>query len=72
MHQPLHSTAMFSDYFPNGDRGGNQIPLARGRNLHSLWDNLLGRQHYLRNVDREVAELRADRELWNFETKPDI
>jgi S1/P1 Nuclease len=58
MHQPMHSTALFSGHFPNGDRGGNSIPLTRGKNLHSLWDNLLGRQHYLRNVHREVAELR--------------
>ena len=66
LHQPLHSTALFSvDQFPKGDRGGNSILLVRGRNLHSLWDNLLGRQHYLRNVDREVAELTGlHRDVW--------
>ncbi|MCI0351205.1 MAG: hypothetical protein L0Z53_17415 [Acidobacteriales bacterium] len=57
-------TALVSvNQFPDGDRGGNEIPLARGRNLHSLWDNLLGRQHYLRDVARTVAEL-SDREKY--------
>jgi hypothetical protein len=64
-HQPLHSCALFSTTrFPKGDRGGNSIPLVRGDNLHALWDNLLGRQHYLRNVDREVAELMEYRDVW--------
>lgn len=68
IHQPLHSTAVFSkDRFPEGDRGGNEISLTQGRNLHALWDNLLGRQYYLRNVEREVAELQQCaeyRDVW--------
>jgi hypothetical protein len=57
-HQPLHSCALFSvNRFPKGDRGGNDIPLVQGDNLHALWDGLLGRQHYPRNVDKAVAEL---------------
>ena len=58
--------------FPEGDRGGNEIPLARGRNLHSLWDNLLGRAYYLRDVDRMVVEL-SDRkrygDVWDSAAK---
>jgi hypothetical protein len=73
IHQPLHSTALFSvDHFPKGDRGGNAIPLVRGQNLHSLWDNLLGRQHYMRNVDKAVAELSDRRrfgDVWNTAAK---
>jgi hypothetical protein len=77
LHQPLHSTALFSmEHFPKGDKGGNEIPLTRGRNLHSLWDGLLGSQYYTRNVDKAVTEL-SDRErygdVWNFarrETDP--
>src|SRR5207253_9073550 len=58
IHQPLHSTALFSaDRFRKGDEGGNQIPLAKGKNLHSLWDGLLGKQYYMRNVDKAVKEL---------------
>lgn len=77
IHQPLHSTAIFSvSHFPKGDRGGNDIPLKRGKNLHSLWDNLLGRDYYMRNVDKAVAEL-SDKQrfgdLWEsaaMETDP--
>lgn len=73
LHQPLHSTALFSvRQFPKGDRGGNLIPLTRGRNLHALWDNLLGRRHFLRNVDKEVAELSDRRqygEVWKSATQ---
>lgn len=57
-HQPMHSTALFSvDRFPTGDRGGNDVPLRQGRNLHSLWDNLLGRQQSFNDVQRRAADL---------------
>ena len=68
MHQPLHSVALFSERFPRGDRGGNSIRLVRGDNLHSLWDNLLGRSHKLNDVKRAVAELRSRSELWEIDT----
>jgi hypothetical protein len=44
IHQPLHATAAFSlpaldpEDRPHGDEGGNKIRLAKGRNLHALWD----------------------------------
>jgi hypothetical protein len=44
IHQPLHSTAMFSSHafepagHPHGDAGGNGVRLAEQRNLHALWD----------------------------------
>lgn len=60
MHQPLHAVSLYGDYFPDGDRGGNEIPLARGRKLHSLWDNLLGRDSRMQNVQRIVAQLKRD------------
>lgn len=46
IHQPLHSCAYFSDKFPKGDRGGNDIKMSYGdkgqiKNLHSLWDSVL-------------------------------
>ncbi len=64
IHQPLHSTALFSvNQFPKGDEGGNKILLVRGKNLHALWDGLLGRQYYMRNVDKAVRELH-DNELY--------
>jgi hypothetical protein len=39
LHQPLHATALYAvGRFPNGDRGGNDIALAGGGNLHAFWD----------------------------------
>lgn len=64
MHQPLHSTALCSvDQFPEGDRGGNEILLVRGKNLHALWDGLLGNGTKLNDVKRSVYEL-SDRRLY--------
>jgi hypothetical protein len=58
LHQPLHAVSLYSvDQFPAGDRGGSVIPLRRGRDLHSLWDGLLGGRDLLRDVDREVVQL---------------
>jgi hypothetical protein len=72
MHQPLHSTSLVCDYFPNGDEGGNKIPVVQGHNLHSLWDGLLGTRATMRDVEREVAELKQNADLWNADTKPNI
>jgi hypothetical protein len=63
LHQPMHSTALFSERFPTGDRGGNSIPLVQGDNLHAQWDNLLGRSHKPNDVKRAVAKLGSDRSL---------
>ena len=41
IHQPLHCAELRNADFPNGDRGGNELVLAHGKNLHSLWDGLL-------------------------------
>jgi hypothetical protein len=58
IHQPLHSTSLFSvDQFPKGDLGGNEIPLVPGRKLHALWDGLLGTQTRLNDVDKAAFEL---------------
>jgi hypothetical protein len=43
LHQPLHSSALFSrKLFPDGDQGGNRIQTEESRNLHSLWDGFPG------------------------------
>ena len=44
-------------HFPKGDEGGNKILLTKGKNLHSLWDGLLGTQYYMRNVEKAANEL---------------
>jgi hypothetical protein len=43
LHQPLHVTTLYAaDVFPDGDRGGNDIAIAGGSNLHAMWDGALG------------------------------
>jgi hypothetical protein len=69
IHQPMHSTALFSERFPTGDRGGNLIPVVQGRNLHSLWDGLLGRRDRPNDVKREVAKLGDQQTIWKVDTE---
>jgi len=43
IHQPLHSTSMYTDELPSGNRGGNKFDLkGEWRNLHALWDDGCG------------------------------
>ncbi len=43
IHQPLHSTTMYSSEQPEGNRGGNDFRLrGKWRNLHMLWDDGCG------------------------------
>lgn len=72
LHQPLHAVALVGDRFPEGDRGGNSIPVVRGRNLHALWDGLLGRRDRPNDVKRAVAELQERREWWDVDTTIDV
>jgi hypothetical protein len=72
IHQPLHSTALVCEHFPDGDRGGNEVPVVQVRNLHALWDGLLGTRSRMRDVDHEVAKLKEHTELWDVDAKLDI
>jgi hypothetical protein len=60
--QPLHAVALFSsDYFPEGDRGGNLIAVKRAKdvtNLHVVWDGLANRFLKL-TPDENTRELLA-------------
>jgi S1/P1 Nuclease len=43
-HQPLHSTALFTTDFPQGDRGGTLFFVRAGNRavkLHAQWDNMV-------------------------------
>lgn len=45
VHQPLHATSRFTVNHPNGDAGGNFVPLCARPcrdELHAYWDGLLG------------------------------
>ncbi len=51
LHQPLHSTALFSTkHFPEGDRGGNSVKTEQKKNLHALWDQFLGNKAQYRTA----------------------
>src|SRR5262249_26063004 len=60
IHQPLHCTAMFSEQFPDGDRGGN-LALIRIQTspvkLHTFWDGLLGRALSASSIGNDVAAI---------------
>jgi hypothetical protein len=60
IHQPLHCTSMFSEQFPQGDRGGN-LAIIRIRTspmkLHPMWDGLLGRDLKASAIDKDVREI---------------
>ncbi|HUQ72293.1 MAG TPA: S1/P1 nuclease [Planctomycetaceae bacterium] len=63
-HQPMHSTACFSQrLFPEGCRGGNSIKTRQRENLHSLWDSLLGEKLGYRQARNEALKLMSDAEL---------
>jgi S1/P1 Nuclease len=63
-HQPLHSTALFSEkLLHDGDRGRNRILTVQRKNLHSLWDGLPGNEAKLRATHNEAAKLMADADL---------
>lgn len=69
LHQPLHTSAMFSERNPKGDQGGNLVGLRRGNSvvkLHAYWDAALGTgdsMRFLRAVAGtiESAFLKGDR-----------
>ena len=61
IHQPIHSTALFTSIrFPSGDHSGNSILIDNSkRNLHSYWDGLLGGGKALSTMEPQVVELLA-------------
>ena len=61
LHQPLHSTALFStQLFSEGDRGGNSIKI-RGQgqieNLHWFWDSRLNETTSFKVIDLKAKKL---------------
>jgi S1/P1 Nuclease len=49
VHQPLHDTSRFTRNHPDGDAGGNLVPICDSpgceRELHAYWDDILGPQN---------------------------
>lgn len=64
LHQPLHTTAVFSKtLLPKGCRGGNSIKTKQGRNLHSLWDGLLGKDNKYQACHNQALRMLEDADL---------
>lgn len=64
VHQPLHTTALFSRrLFPEGCRGGNLVKTVQRKNLHSLWDSLPGEGASYRTVHNRVLLLLQEADL---------
>ena len=52
IHQPLHSTTMYTRAMPNGDRGGNSFMiLDPHEKLHALWDDGCGYESGLNDIN---------------------
>lgn len=52
LHQPLHSTSMFTHEQPGGNAGGNGFALqGNWRNLHALWDDGCGYTSPLNDIN---------------------
>ncbi len=64
IHQPLHSTALYSkNLFPTGDRGGNSIKTDQRQNLHAVWDQFLGVRAPFRTAHNRAIKVGNDPEL---------
>jgi hypothetical protein len=61
IHQPLHSTALYSkNLFPTGDKGGNMIKTDQRQNLHAVWDQFLGVRAPFRTAHNRAIKLVND------------
>lgn len=64
-HQPCHAGSLYAAAaFPEGDRGANSIPTKQAKNLHALWDSLLGDQFDAGDVRRRCDVIRSDVDRW--------
>jgi hypothetical protein len=68
-HQPCHAGSLYVEGIfpgPTGDRGANSIPTKQRRNLHAVWDGLLGTSSKANDVSRRAAEVRQDKDGWKL------
>lgn len=66
VHQPCHSGSWYmKDVFEesDGDRGANRIPTKQKKNMHAVWDQLLGEDFTLNGTRKRVLEITSDKEL---------
>lgn len=63
-HQPCHAGSLYARAFPDGDRGANMIPTKQMKNLHALWDGLLGSKYDAGDIRRRCEAIRSDSAGW--------
>ncbi len=64
-HQPCHAGSLYAaGAFSEGDRGANSIPTKQSKNLHALWDGLLGSQYDAGDIHRRCGVIREDSARW--------
>ena len=65
-HQPCHAGSLYiAGAFPDGDRGANSIPTKQSRNLHALWDGLLGDRYDAGDIRRRCEVIRSNAATWS-------
>jgi len=61
VHQPLHAASMFSDVFPEGDKGGNSVKVtfgaAKPEALHHYWDGLVSKDLAFNDIPAAAEKL---------------
>ena len=65
-HQPCHAGSLYMEGViekEDGDRGANSIPTKQRRNMHALWDGLLGSDWSLDGNRRRLVEITENPEL---------
>lgn len=61
-HQPCHAGSLYMEGVfeeADGDRGANRILTKQRRNMHALWDQLLGTGYDVADVRRRMFEIRS-------------
>src|SRR6266478_4340387 len=63
VHQPLHTTQLFSVEYPTGDRGGNQICVrvtqaGQPMDLHRFWDGVITSSSNVTRLRNAATEMR--------------
>jgi hypothetical protein len=63
IHQPLHTTRLFSHRTPRGDGGGNDLAVSTEnevKNLHAVWDGMLGRTASVEKLEQLAKGIKAE------------
>jgi hypothetical protein len=65
-HQPCHAGSLYMEKVfveEDGDRGANRIVTEQRKNMHALWDQLLGDEFTLNGTRKRIVEITGDADL---------